>query len=60
MSNVGTWIQVEGKLRRTKRGEHWETVLATFEAQPRRIAPGVVGEGRAGTAQPASAKPERA
>jgi single-stranded DNA-binding protein len=40
----GAWVLVEGKLRRVKKGEGWETVVSGFEAQPLRMAPATVGQ----------------
>jgi hypothetical protein len=36
----GALVLVEGKLRRVRKGEAWETVVSGFECQPLQIAPG--------------------
>jgi single-stranded DNA-binding protein len=38
--DAGAVVLVEGKLRRVKKGEAWETVVSGFDAQVLRIAPG--------------------
>ena len=40
---AGELVLVEGKLRRMKKGEGWETVVASFDAQPLRSDPAGMG-----------------
>jgi hypothetical protein len=42
----GSWILIEGRLKRVKKGETWETIVSGFDCQPLRSAapvPAAVG-----------------